>query len=80
MKEIHNAYRDNTFYEQISEEVVERIAPIMNKIFEEYAPKDSWSLSRLTHKEISWENSRVGIQENENSDDSMKLEDIVIEC
>lgn len=76
LKEIRNAYRDNSFIEKIPDEVLERIEPIMNKIFEEYAPKDSWSLSRLTHGEISWKNSRIGVPESENSDNPIKIEDI----
>lgn len=48
----------------------------MDKVFEKYADKDSWSLSRLTHGEIAWKNSRVGVPEGDNSDNPMSLEDI----
>ena len=53
---------------------------ILKKILEEYAGKDSWSLSRLTHGEISWKNSRIGIPEEENSDNPMRLEDIIADA
>ncbi len=76
LKEIRIAYRDDSFLRVISEEVVERIRPIMDKVFEEYASKDSWSLSRLTHGELSWINSRKGIPEEENSDNPMNVDDI----
>lgn len=48
----------------------------MDKIFEEYADKDSWSLSRLTHGEIAWKNSRKGIPDNANSDNPIDIKDI----
>ena len=53
---------------------------ILEKVLEEYAAKDSWSLSRLTHGEMSWKNSRIGIPEEQNSDNPMKLEDIVADA
>lgn len=46
--------------------------PILNKVFESYAGKESWSLSRLTQGELSWKNSRLL----ENADNLMSLEDI----
>lgn len=76
LKEIRNAYRDNSFYSHIAEEIVLRIKGIMDKIFEEYADKDSWSLSRLTHGEISWKNSRKGVLNDVNSDFPIDVEDI----
>ena len=45
LKEIRNAYRDSSFLNEIDEVVVCRIKSIMDKVFEEYADKDSWSLS-----------------------------------
>ena len=76
LKEIRIAYRDDSFYTSIPDDVVDRITPIMDKVFEEYAGKDSWSLSRLTHGEYAWKNSRIGIPDGENGDLPMKLEDI----
>lgn len=77
LKEIRNAYRNNSFLNNVDEKIVSRIKKIMDKVFEEYASKDSWSLSRLTHGEISWKNSRKNILDGENGDNPMKLEDIV---
>ncbi len=76
LKEIRVAYRDNAFKQVVSDEVVDRIRSIMDKVFEEYAEKDSWSLSRLTHGELSWKNSRVGIPEGANSDNKIDVNDI----
>ena len=76
LKEIRIAYRDTSFYSKIPEDVSSRISRVMDKVFEEYAGKDSWSLSRLTHGELSWKNSRVGVSDGRNSDNPMDLEDI----
>ncbi|MCF0115035.1 MAG: hypothetical protein HUJ56_06745 [Erysipelotrichaceae bacterium] len=64
-------YRDSTFYNHVDESVSNRIKVIMDKVFEEYACKSSWSLSRLTHGEFAWKNSRIGIPEDANSDNPM---------
>lgn len=77
LKEIRSAYRDDTFLNVVNEEIVSRIKDIMDKVFEEYASKDSWSLSRLTHGEISWKNSRKDIPDGANSDNPMSLDDII---
>lgn len=77
LKEIRNAYREDAFLKVVDEETVSRIKDIMDKVFEEYASKDSWSLSRLTHGEVSWKNSRKDIPEGANSDNPMCLEDII---
>ena len=80
LKEIRLAYRDNLFYKRIPEKVVCRMLPIMDKVFEEYAGKDSWSLSRLTHGEFSWKSSRKGISDGENSDNPMSLDDMRVDA
>lgn len=80
LKEIRSAYKDNLFYKIIPVDVVVRISVIMDKIFEEYAGKDSWSLSRLTHGELAWKNSRRGISDGENSDNPMSLDDMKIDA
>lgn len=76
LKEIRFAYRDDSFSEYVPQDVILRMLPIMNKVFEEYAGKDSWSLSRLTHGEFSWRNSRQGVSDGENSDNPMNVDDI----
>lgn len=76
LKEIRIAYRDSAFYDEIPEDVVAHMLPVMNKVFEQYSVKDSWSLSRLTHGEFSWKKSRAGIADGANSDNPMQLEDI----
>lgn len=76
LKEIRIAYRDAAFYAEVPADVVERILCVMDKVFEEYSTKDSWSLSRLTHGELSWKKSRVGIEDGANGDNPMRLEDI----
>lgn len=76
LKEIREMYRSNTFSVSIPTDVETRIRGIMDKVFEEYAPKASWSLSRLTHGEIAWKNSRIGIPDGINGDNPMELDDI----
>lgn len=49
----------------------------MDYVFEQYSKKSSWSLSRLTHGEYSWEHARKEMTEYENSDETINLEDII---
>ena len=49
---------------------------LVDDIIAEYGDKDAWSLSRLTHGEISWKRSRKGVAPSENSNNRMPLSDI----
>lgn len=76
LKEIRSAYKDNIFKTIVLKEIDKKYDPIFDKVFEEYAEKSSWSLSRLTHGELSWKNSRKGVSEETNSDNIIKTTDI----
>lgn len=49
---------------------------IKNVIFE-YGIYSSWKLSEISHKEISWLNSRKGLDENDCGSNKLALEDII---
>ena len=49
---------------------------VVDAVIAAYADKDAWSLSRLTHGEISWKRSRKGVAPSENSNNLMPLSDI----
>lgn len=53
---------------------------ICDKVFNDYGNKNSWSLSRLTHGELSWKNSRIGLSDDENGDIPINNEDIRIDA
>lgn len=74
--EIREGYRNDTLHNQPSEETIKKYQEVFDKIFEHYAVKDSWSLSRLSHGELSWKNARIGLLPSENGNVKMKIEDI----
>ena len=76
LREIRSAYKNETFAPNIPDVLPKENVCILDAAFEKYSGKDSWSLSRLIHGELSWKNSRIGIGEYENSDNPMTLEDI----
>lgn len=53
---------------------------ILKIVFDKYAEKTSWSLSRLTHGEYSWLHSREGISEEENGNKPIPIEDIRVDA
>lgn len=76
LKEIRSAYKDGTIALAKPQKFNCDPTPLFDRVFEDYAGKDSWSLSRLTHGELSWKNSRLGIPEEANSDNPMSTADI----
>lgn len=76
LKEVRNAFKYGIGMVNGCTKICRDAVSIINIIFEKYAAKDSWSLSRLTHGEVAWQNSRIGVSEENNSDNPMSLEDI----
>jgi len=80
LKEIRELYKNGSFAPAVSGSDVSEMKPIVDAVFEQYAKKDSWSLSRLTHGEYSWRKSREGIPENINSDRPINVDDIRVDA
>lgn len=49
---------------------------LIGGIVEKYGGIASWKLRELSHKEISWQNSRVGLSPREMGQEELKIEDI----
>ena len=58
----------------------EKYQPILDKVFSQYAGKDSWSLSRLSHGEYSWQNARKGLGPIYNCANAITLEDLKVDA
>lgn len=78
LKEVRKLYKEGNL--SFEGAVNERFKVLMDEVFKRYASKDSWSLSRLTHGELSWKNSRIGVAENEPGDKPISESDIVLDA
>ena len=78
LKEIRSMYKNNNFecLNGRSCNSTDAFNNIMNSVFTNYVPKDSWTLSMLSHNELSWKKSRIGIPENANGDVALNDDDI----
>jgi uncharacterized phage-associated protein len=74
--EIRTLYKQGKLNEGLSDKDLSIYQGVFDQVFERYAYKDSWTLSSISHGEISWQNARIGIPADENSDELMSLEDI----
>lgn len=74
--EIRRYYKNNSLNLELSADKIKLYQPVFDKVFKQYASKDSWSLSTITHGEYSWKHARVGIPATENCSVKMQLEDI----
>lgn len=80
LKDIREAYQDPSLLPKVSEKTAAELKCVMDIVFREYAQKDSMSLSRLTHGEISWKKSRKGIAPADNSDNPIRTADIRLDA
>ena len=71
-KEIRNSITRDGIIDYDSD-ISDECKYIINNIILEYGALASWKLSELSHKEISWKNSRVGLNEGENGKRKIKL-------
>lgn len=76
LKELRTPYKEESFDVHVTDEDMGADKELLDLIFRDYAPKDAWSLSRLTHGEICWKRSRKGISPYESSDNMIPLDDI----
>ena len=80
LKSVREKYKKDSMSSNLETELNDDIKELINNILDKYGKKSSWSLSRLTHGEISWKNARIDIEEGENGDNPMKYEDIVTDA
>lgn len=73
---IRNAYANDQLKDWPSDEFVEKYKDVFDFVFLNYAPKDAWSLSYLSHAEISWKNARKDLLPEQNGNEPLKIEDI----
>lgn len=74
--QIRSLYKQGKLTQSVSSDELAPYQSVFDKIFERYAPKDAWSLSSITHGEVSWQKARVGVPAGENCDALMDLDDI----
>lgn len=73
--DVRNVYSTEGI-QAITRDISPQAALILNAVLEEYGPIESWSLSQLSHQEISWQSARAGLGPNDPGNVELKLEDI----
>ena len=74
--EVRDLYRKDALNETFTKSELEVYKPVFDYIFLNYANKDSWSLSILTHSETSWKNARKGLAPDEHCSNLLDMDDI----
>lgn len=68
LKEIRSVYQTGmTIRKEKTEGLTDEAISILESIYAYYSQRDSWSLSRLTHGEFSWQNARKALLADINS-------------
>jgi len=77
---IHYMYINGRIDKPMTTSEVACYRPVFDKVFELYAPKSSWSLSTLSHGELSWQRAREGVAPDCNSSNKLSLSDIILDA
>ena len=78
--QIRSLYKSDMLTDYLSDLEVAQYLPIFDKVFEQYAAKDAWTLSSITHGEKSWIKAREGVSPDENSSALIDINDIRIDA
>ncbi len=63
---VRDEYKNANPYGSVADKVDEVTAALLDKVLERYADRTSWSLSRLSHDEVSWKHAREGLSPEDN--------------
>ncbi len=63
---VREEYRNTTPYSDVVQAVDEFTRSLLVKVLNRYAERSSWSLSRLSHDEVSWKHAREGLNPEDN--------------
>lgn len=72
---VRSVYTEDGIYANTKELKNEEIYLLKNVILE-YGQYSSWKLSKMTHDEISWKNSRKGLMPNDIGNKDISIDDI----
>lgn len=76
MLPIRVLYAQDALNDMPSDDFIEKNRPIFDFVFANYAGKSSWSLSLLTHGEVSWKNARKDLLPEQNGNTLIEIDDI----
>ena len=58
MLSVRRLYKEDALHEPLPEAAEAQYKCVFDSVFDTYAPKDSWSLSSITHGEYAWRQAR----------------------
>ncbi len=80
LPDLRTYYKEETLTQVRPEELSEDERAALDAVYDEYADRESLSLSRMTHGEICWRKSRKGFRPSESSNVTIPLDDIRLDA
>lgn len=74
--DLRTYYKEDSLSTEDGEALSDEDRAALDAVYDEYAARESMSLSRMTHGEICWRKSRKGIRPSESSNVTIPLDDI----
>ena len=73
---IRQFFKNDKLHDIPSDAIINKYKKVFDKVFQQYAPKTSLSLSSLSHSEYSWQKARGSSGRDERCDTLLDIEDI----
>lgn len=78
--DLRTYYKEETLTEVKPDALSDEERAALDAVYDEYADRESLSLSRMTHGEICWRKSRRGFRPSESSNTPIPLDDIRLDA
>ena len=75
-REVRNAYTEDGMFANDIRDISDEGHYMVKNVILRYGAYESWKLSELSHKELSWRNARKGIPAGQNGSNILELGDI----
>lgn len=80
LRSVRKEYKKDHPFADVSGEVSQESSNLVKSILNRYGSISPWKLSGLSHNELSWKMSRIGLNPEENGDKKLKLDTIRIDA
>lgn len=80
LKEIREEYRSGKLFKDTEFPTDPGILALVQEVLERYGNMSSWDLSSLSHQELSWRETRKGLEPEENGNRKLSLDLIKVDA
>lgn len=80
LQSVREEYRKEYPFNDVDKEISKRSTELVMSILQKYGAMSPWKLSGISHNELSWKRSRMGLKSGENGSRRLEIEAIRVDA